>query len=308
MGKGADTYRHKGLRAKLVDELRKKGISDERVLDAMLQVPRHLFFDKTFEPWAYKDNAFPIDCEQTISQPYIVGFMTEAAHIKPTDKILEIGTGSGYQAAVLAELEAVDRAVRRLALEEFGDRAPYLKSFVIKHDGDSVGWLTTAARELRRAVTHWPQRLIERYPDLIRRKLAEERRIYFTRYNPDSINFHTLDLKLETILGFVVHQFTHWIEAERGKRRLAVIATGYFPPNPPLKPDALKRALAIIAEMRCMNFQFFIYFNQKCAARFAVFVNARNFQTARIKRPIIDFVMFVRMPERDVIRDRFEFF
>ncbi len=138
--------------------------------------------------------------------------------------------------------EAVDRAVRRLALKEFGDRAPYLKSFVIKHDGDSVGWLTTAARELRRAVMHWPQRLIERYPDLIRRKLADERRIYFTRYNPDSINFHTLDLKREAILGFVVHQFTHWIEAERGKRRLAVIATGYFPPNPPLKPDALNWA------------------------------------------------------------------
>ncbi|MBP8725455.1 MAG: protein-L-isoaspartate(D-aspartate) O-methyltransferase [Saprospiraceae bacterium] len=106
MGKGADTYRHKGLRAKLVDELRKKGISDERVLDAMLQVPRHLFFDKTFEPWAYKDNAFPIDCEQTISQPYTVAFQTSLLDVHPGDKILEIGLGSGYQACVLAAMGA----------------------------------------------------------------------------------------------------------------------------------------------------------------------------------------------------------
>ncbi|MCR9287316.1 MAG: protein-L-isoaspartate(D-aspartate) O-methyltransferase [Bacteroidetes bacterium] len=101
-----DTYRHKGLRNKLVQSLRKKGITDERILSVMNQIPRHFFLEKAFEEQAYKDQAFPIGCEQTISQPYTVAFQTQLLEVKKREKILEIGTGSGYQAAVLASLGA----------------------------------------------------------------------------------------------------------------------------------------------------------------------------------------------------------
>lgn len=89
-----DSYRHKGLRAQLVAELVKSGIKDEFVLRAIQAVPRHLFLDKAFEEWAYKDTAFPIDCEQTISQPYTVAFQTSLLHLKAREKVLEIGLGS----------------------------------------------------------------------------------------------------------------------------------------------------------------------------------------------------------------------
>ena len=101
-----DTYRHKGLRKKLVDGLRRKGIHDEKVLAAMMAVPRHLFLDSAFEEWAYEDKALPIGCDQTISQPFTVAFQTQLLDVQPRQKVLEIGTGSGYQAAVLAELGA----------------------------------------------------------------------------------------------------------------------------------------------------------------------------------------------------------
>ena len=101
-----DTYRHKGLRNKLVQSLRKKGIEDERILTVMNQIPRHYFLDRAFEEQAYKDKAFPIGCEQTISQPFTVAFQTQLLNIERRDKVLEIGTGSGYQAAVLASLGA----------------------------------------------------------------------------------------------------------------------------------------------------------------------------------------------------------
>lgn len=108
-----DNYRQKGLRKKLIDELRQKGIQSEEVLNAMLRVPRHLFLDKAFESWAYKDNAFPIDCEQTISQPYTVAFQTELLQLRPRDKVLEIGLGSGYQASVLYEMGAKVYSIER---------------------------------------------------------------------------------------------------------------------------------------------------------------------------------------------------
>lgn len=101
-----DTYRHKGLRKKLVDDLREKGISDERVLSAINSVPRHLFMDNAFVEFAYQDKAFPIGAGQTISQPYTVAFQTQLLEIEEGDKILEIGTGSGYQTCVLVELRA----------------------------------------------------------------------------------------------------------------------------------------------------------------------------------------------------------
>lgn len=101
-----DTYKHKGLRKQLVLEIAHKGITDKTVLDAIHKIPRHLFFDKIFETHAYEDKAFPIEAGQTISQPYTVAFQSQLLQVNTGDKILEVGTGSGYQACVLAELGA----------------------------------------------------------------------------------------------------------------------------------------------------------------------------------------------------------
>ncbi|MBN2173169.1 MAG: protein-L-isoaspartate(D-aspartate) O-methyltransferase [Bacteroidales bacterium] len=101
-----DTYRHKGLRKQLVEEIRAKGIRDEKVLKALEAVPRHFFMDSSFLEFAYEDKPFPIGSGQTISQPYTVAFQTELLEIKKGDKILEVGTGSGYQTCVLIELGA----------------------------------------------------------------------------------------------------------------------------------------------------------------------------------------------------------
>jgi len=101
-----DNYKQRGLRNKLVKKLQLKGIKDERVLDAIGKVPRHVFFDDALLGHAYEDKAFPIGEGQTISQPFTVAFQTEKLEIKPGDKVLEIGTGSGYQASILVELGA----------------------------------------------------------------------------------------------------------------------------------------------------------------------------------------------------------
>ncbi len=101
-----DTFRHKGLRQRLVEEIKTKGITDERVLEAIGKVPRHLFMESSFVQFAYKDKAFPIGAGQTISQPYTVAFQSEKLEITAHSKILEVGTGSGYQAAVLIEMGA----------------------------------------------------------------------------------------------------------------------------------------------------------------------------------------------------------
>lgn len=108
-----DSYRHKGMRRRLVSDLRQKGISDERILTAMEQLPRHFFLEKAFEEWAYEDKPFPIGYDQTISQPYTVAFQTMLLDVKERDKVLEIGTGSGYQAAILAMLGARVYTVER---------------------------------------------------------------------------------------------------------------------------------------------------------------------------------------------------
>ena len=108
-----DNYREQGARKKLVGLLKEKGISDERVLTAIEKVPRHYFFDQTFWTQAYKDIAFPIGDGQTISQPYTVAYQTELLHIKSGDKVLEIGTGSGYQTCVLIELGASVYTIER---------------------------------------------------------------------------------------------------------------------------------------------------------------------------------------------------
>ncbi|MFB9056469.1 protein-L-isoaspartate(D-aspartate) O-methyltransferase [Mariniflexile ostreae] len=99
-----DTFKHKGLRQQLVNILITKGIRDEKVLNAIGKVPRHLFMDSSFLDHAYQDKAFPIAADQTISQPFTVAFQTELLQVNKTDKVLEIGTGSGYQTAVLCEL------------------------------------------------------------------------------------------------------------------------------------------------------------------------------------------------------------
>jgi protein-L-isoaspartate(D-aspartate) O-methyltransferase len=108
-----DTFEAKGKRKKLVAELRQKGISDEEVLRAIDTVPRHLFMDPAFLIHAYIDKAFPITSGQTISQPYTVAFQTSLLRVKKRDKILEIGTGSGYQAAILAEMGAKVYTIER---------------------------------------------------------------------------------------------------------------------------------------------------------------------------------------------------
>ncbi|MBC6605848.1 protein-L-isoaspartate(D-aspartate) O-methyltransferase [Hymenobacter sp. BT188] len=100
----ANSYRHRGLRRALVEELRRKGIRDEKVLAAIGTVPRHLFFAPAFQAHAYQDKAFPIGEGQTISQPYTVAYQTELLRLTPDDKVLEIGTGSGYQCCVLLQI------------------------------------------------------------------------------------------------------------------------------------------------------------------------------------------------------------
>ena len=111
--KYTDSYRHKGLRKGLVKELIRKGIRDERILEAIGKIPRHVFLDRAFEEKAYQDIPFPIGNEQTISQPYTVAFQTQLLDVQAGDKILEIGTGSGYQACVLVEMGAKVYSIER---------------------------------------------------------------------------------------------------------------------------------------------------------------------------------------------------
>jgi protein-L-isoaspartate(D-aspartate) O-methyltransferase len=108
-----DDYKHKGLRKKLVDLLREEGIRDEKVLTAINKVPRHLFLDSSFLEFAYQDKAFPIGSGQTISQPFTVAYQTALLNLSEGDKILEIGTGSGYQSCVLMEMGAKVYSVER---------------------------------------------------------------------------------------------------------------------------------------------------------------------------------------------------
>lgn len=113
MFKYIDNYREQGARKQLVEIIKKKGIEDEQVLKAIGKVPRHYFFDETFWNQAYRDIAFPIGEGQTISQPYTVAYQTQLLHIKKRDTVLEIGTGSGYQACILIELGAKVYTIER---------------------------------------------------------------------------------------------------------------------------------------------------------------------------------------------------
>lgn len=108
-----DTYRHKGLRKKLVDTIYSKGITDEKILAVIGDIPRHYFLDSAFDELAYEDRAFPIGEGQTISQPYTVAYQTQLLELKPFMKVLEVGTGSAYQAVVLAEMGAQVYTIER---------------------------------------------------------------------------------------------------------------------------------------------------------------------------------------------------
>lgn len=148
MRKYEDTYRHKGLRKQLVDQLRSNGITDENVLCAMNNIPRHFFMDSALDNMAYEDRAFPISDGQTISQPYTVAFQTQLLQVKTGEKILEIGTGSMFQATVLAEMGArVFTIERQKGLFEktknfiFKAKYPFLKFFY----GDGFEGLPTFA-------------------------------------------------------------------------------------------------------------------------------------------------------------------
>jgi len=148
MRKYEDTYRHKGLRKKLIDILKDKGITDNNVLAAMNNIPRHYFLDSALDEIAYEDRAFPISEGQTISQPYTVAYQTQLLQVRPNDKILEIGTGSIYQATVLAEMGAkVFTIERQKKLFEktkqfvFKNQYPNLKFFY----GDGYEGLPTYA-------------------------------------------------------------------------------------------------------------------------------------------------------------------
>lgn len=130
-----DTVKHQGLRNQLVTILEKKGITDKNVLEAIRKIPRHLFLESGFADYAYKDMPFPINAGQTISQPYTVAFQTQLLEIKKGDKVLEIGTGSGYQTAVLCAMGAIVYSVERqnelfkqtkLLLPKLGIRPKYL--------------------------------------------------------------------------------------------------------------------------------------------------------------------------------------
>lgn len=135
-----DTLKHQGMRNKLVDVVASKGIVDRQVLEALRKVPRHLFMDSGFEGHAYQDKAFPIAADQTISQPYTVARQTELLQVQPNHKILEIGTGSGYQTAVLLELKArVYTIERQLELFKktrlFFDKMGYRPKKMVFGDG-----------------------------------------------------------------------------------------------------------------------------------------------------------------------------
>ena len=125
-----DTYRHKGLRKKLMDTVRSKGITDEKVLNAIMNIPRHFFLDSAFDELAYEDRAFPIGEGQTISQPYTVAYQSQLLDLKPFMKVLEIGTGSAYQAVVLAEMGVqVYTIERQKKLFEENKKFAFLKKY-----------------------------------------------------------------------------------------------------------------------------------------------------------------------------------
>ena len=142
-----DTYKHRGMRRQLVKELVTKGIQSEQVLAAIGKVPRHFFFESVFDHHAYEDKAFPIGEGQTISQPYTVAFQTELLEVKQDDKILEIGTGSGYQTSVLLELGATVYTIeyQKRLFEKTNQFLPKIGYKAHFYEGDGSGGIPEKA-------------------------------------------------------------------------------------------------------------------------------------------------------------------
>src|SRR5689334_18794498 len=168
MRKFEDTYRHKGLRKKLVDGVKEKGITDENVLRAIGNIPRHFFLDSAFDEKAYEDRAFPIGEGQTISQPYTVAYQSQLLEVEPFMKVLEIGTGSAYQAVVLAEMGAQVYTIERQKKSfEANKKFEFLKKYssIKFFYGDGYEGLPTFAPFDRVIITAAapgiPQKLIE---------------------------------------------------------------------------------------------------------------------------------------------------
>jgi protein-L-isoaspartate(D-aspartate) O-methyltransferase len=125
-----DGYLHKGLRRTLIDSIRSRGVTDDAVLEAMMEVPRHFFLDSAFDRVAYEDRAFPIEAGQTISQPYTVAYQTQLLRLRPYMRVLEIGTGSAYQACVLGAMKVqVFTIERQRSLYDANRSFPYLNCF-----------------------------------------------------------------------------------------------------------------------------------------------------------------------------------
>ena len=163
-----DTYLHKGLRRKLVEALRQLGINDERVLEAINKVPRHFFLDSALERYAYENRAFPITAGQTISHPYTVALQSQILDIQPYEKVLEVGTGSAYQASVLCALGAkVFTIERQHALFREQSTFSYLKTFpyLKRFYGDGFEGLPSYAPFdkiiITAAAPHIPEKLIQ---------------------------------------------------------------------------------------------------------------------------------------------------
>ncbi|NQV02989.1 MAG: protein-L-isoaspartate(D-aspartate) O-methyltransferase [Bacteroidia bacterium] len=163
-----DSFRHKGLRKQLVETLRKKGIADLQVLQAIEKVPRHFFFDSSFLEYAYEDKPFPIGAGQTISQPYTVAFQTMLLDVKKGNRVLEIGTGSGYQACILAEMGAKVFSIERhkTLYTKTSQRLPTLGYHSVKtFFGDGYKGLPAYAPFDRVIITaaapHIPEQLID---------------------------------------------------------------------------------------------------------------------------------------------------
>lgn len=162
-----DTFRHKGLRKKLVESIGKKGISSKSVLEAMESLPRHYFFDSGFLEFAYEDKAFPIGEGQTISQPYTVAYQTELLDVKRGQKVLEVGTGSGYQAAILFQMGAKVYSIerQRVLFQKAKEMLPKIGCIVKVHFGDGYNGLPAFAPFDRILVTagapYIPEKLVE---------------------------------------------------------------------------------------------------------------------------------------------------
>ena len=163
-----DNYLHKGLRKQLVQGLREKGIKNEQVLAAIESIPHHFFLDPAFERIAYEDRAFPIAADQTISQPYTVAYQTELLNVKKFDKVLEVGTGSAYQACVLAEMGAMVYTIeRQKALYDFVGQFFFMKNYpnIKRFYGDGYEGLPSYAPFdkiiITAAAPYIPEKLIE---------------------------------------------------------------------------------------------------------------------------------------------------